>query len=148
MDSYWLMVGYFDAYLFALASIADMASKAVKARLDGVPVFRFFKALRNVSAHHSVLAATVVGNKFPRPFRRNVSVSVGSTPNDSARLIFRLDVLRQILDAVEQEYPREKKNLDAARNYITDLEARRPDVFLEDLMYDAVAAVKAVIEQA
>jgi hypothetical protein len=145
VDSYWLMVGYFDAFLFALASVHDMASQLIRDKLATISTFRFFKALRNVTAHHSVLAATVTGSKFQRPFLRHVSVSVGGPPNDSSRLVFRLDVLRQILDAVENERPHEKRNLDIARGYINELEARRTHVFLEDVMSEALAAAKAVV---
>ena len=145
MDSYWLMIGYFDAFLFAVASAYDMASQPVRDKLAAISAFRFFRALRNVTAHHSVLAANIAGSKFPRPFSRHVSVSVGGPPNDSSRLVFRLDVLRQILDAVEKERTKEKKNLDIARDYINELEARPSYVYLEDIMSEALTAAKSVV---
>lgn len=145
VDSYWLMVGYFDAFLFALASVHDMAPQLIRDKLATISVFRFFKALRNVTAHHSVLAATVAGSKFPRPFSRHASDSIGGQPNASSRLVLRLDVLRQILDAVEKERPNEKKNLDMARDFINALEARQSHVFLQDIMSEAVTAAKSVV---
>lgn len=147
MDSYWLMVGYFDAFLFSLAPVQNMASPTVRDKLDGIPAFRFFKALRNVTTHHSVLAASVSGNKFPRPFSRHVRVAMDGPPSDSSRLIFRLDVLRQILDAVAKERRSEKNNVEIAKSYINELEARQGDVFLEDIMSEALTAVKSVVSK-
>ena len=149
IDAYWLMVGYFDAFLFSLATVWDMSDSSVRAKLESISSFRFFKALRNVAAHHSILAADVTGSKFPRPFSREVNVfSVEGAPNDSSRLFFRLDVLRQILDAVELERPHEKKNIDIARDYISELETRGGRVYLEDIMAESIHAVDAVLPQA
>ncbi len=139
------MVGYFDAFLFALASVHDMAPQLVRNKLDDIGVFRFFKVLRNVTAHHSVLAATIAGNKFQRPFSRHMSISIGGSPNDSSRLVFRLDILHDILNAVEKEWPPEKKNLNVARDFINTLEARKSHVFLEEIMSEAVTAAKSVL---
>lgn len=148
VDAYWLMVGYFDAYLFALATVWDMSQVNVRSELEAIGGFRFFKALRNVAAHHSILAAAVSGNKFERPFSREINVSAGGPQNDSSRLFFRLDVLRQIFDAVEAERPHEKRNIDVARSYISELESRGVRVYLEDIMEDALQAVERVLPHA
>lgn len=145
IDSYWLMVGYFDAYLFALGSVWDMSPNDVQEELNKSRVFQFFKALRNITTHHSVLSVHVGGNKFPRPLSRIVNATLGGPQQDSSRLFFRLDVLRQILDAVEAEWKPAKKNIDAARVYIAELEARSGQIFLDDLMLEAIEAVRAVI---
>lgn len=145
VDAYWLMVGYFDAYLFSLATVWDMSHPEARKKLETIGVFRFFKALRNVAAHHSILAAGVSENKFPRPFSREVNVSAGGPQNDSSRLLFRLDILRQILYAVEAERPHEKKNIEVACSYISELEACGVKVYLEDIMEEAIHAVERAI---
>jgi hypothetical protein len=141
------MAGYFDAFLFSLASVWDMSKPPIRAKLKGISSFRFVKALRNIAAHHSILAVGALGNKFPRPFSREVNASVGGAPNDSSRLFFRLDALRQILDAVERERPREKKNIDTARAYITEIEGRGNRVYLEDIMAESIQAIDTVLPQ-
>lgn len=142
------MVGYFDAFLFALATVWDMSQTDVRTRLKAIGVFRFFKALRNVAAHHSILAAGVAGNKFERPFSRESNVSAGGPQNDSSRLFFRLDILRQIHDAVETERPHEMRNIDVARSYISELEERGARVYLEDIMEEAIQAVECTLPHA
>ncbi len=141
IDAYWLMAGYFDAFLFALATVWDMSEPAIRANLEKSSVFRFIKALRNIAAHHSILAVGVLNNKFPRPFSREATVSAGGPPNDSSRLFFRLDILRQILDAVERERPHERRNIGVARSYIAELESRGGRIYLEDIMAEAIDAV-------
>src|SRR5712692_11385221 len=74
LDSYFLMVNYFDAFLFALTSIEEMIDQHSKKALRANQTFRFLKALRNITTHHSVLAAAVGNAKFPRPFSRDLSV--------------------------------------------------------------------------
>jgi hypothetical protein len=54
-DTYFLMAVYFDSYLFSLISVEDILP-AGKDEVRNVPEFAFLKALRNISAHHSVLA--------------------------------------------------------------------------------------------
>jgi len=145
IDSYWLMIGYFDAFLFALASVYDMSPKTTRGKLNGVQVLKFFVALRNISAHHSVLSAGAKGSKFPRPFSRAVSMSAGGAPANSSRLFFRFDVLGQILDAVELEWPKAKKNIETARRHIGTLVKRGTPVYLEDQMRDAIAAIRCIV---
>ncbi|MES3010799.1 MAG: hypothetical protein V4738_08450 [Pseudomonadota bacterium] len=136
------MSAYFDAFLFAYAGIEEMSSDAEKAKLKAISVNRFFKALRNIAAHHSILAVSLPGSKFDRPFFREVRTSVGGPQNDSSRLFLRLDSFREILDAVEKERPRQKSNIAVARIYIEELELRAGRVCLEDIMDDALAAVE------
>jgi hypothetical protein len=146
VDSYFLMVCYFDAFLFSLISVEEMISSEAKEHLRRKDVFRFLKALRNISSHHSVLGASLKDSKFPRPFSRTINVSVGGPPDDSSRLRLRFDVLRNIFDSIEQERPQESKNLDIARKYLAKLEKdNNSDVFIEDIMKEGLNEVKLVI---
>ena len=147
IDSYFKMVCYFDAFLFSLVSVEEMIGEEGKRQLQTDVSFRFLKALRNISTHHSILAAPIQG-KFERPFSRRVTVSVGGSPNDSSRLSLRFDVLRQIFDVVEAERKQEAKTLGLAREFVNDLEASGKDVFLEEIMQHAFNSAKGVLANA
>jgi len=145
-DSYFKMVCYFDAFLFALVSVEEMIDDSAEKRLQHIDVFRFVKALRNITTHHSVLAALQPGAKFERPFSRHLSESIGAAPEASAKLAIRYDVFRGIFDAIEVERPAEKKyTLNAARDYLSKLESRAQPILLESVLLDALSAVKAFV---
>lgn len=149
-DAYWLMAAYFDAFLFALVTVWDMSDKGVQEELNRIMAFQFVRTLRNISTHHSILAVGVAGNKFQRPFAREMNASMGGPPDDSSRLFFRLDVLRQILEEVKAELEAKKRKFhtDDAYAYIAELEARGGYVYLEDIMAESIRAVDAVLPQA
>ena len=142
-DSYFLMVAYFDAFLFALVSVEDMVPISVKAQLKSNEVFRFVKALRNITMHHSVLAALQPGAKFVRPFSRHVTEVIGSDPWASAKLAIDYPNFRAIFDAIEAERPSEKPTLDIARAYLAKLEAGLQPVFIESVLTNGLNAVAA-----
>ncbi|MCB1569806.1 MAG: hypothetical protein KDI72_01790 [Xanthomonadales bacterium] len=142
IDSYWLMIGYFDAFLFALASVFDMSDRRLRGKFKGNQPLSFFVALRNITAHHSVLASSGLGSKFARPFSRAVGLSAGGPPNDSSRLFFRLDVLERILDAVLIEWPKAEKNVKAAKRHIEMLRRQPGRIYIEDQMQHALEAAR------
>lgn len=147
-DYYFLMVCYFDSFLFALISIEEMVSAAAKNQLRACSKVRFLKALRNISSHHSVLGAALADSKFPRPFSRVISISIGGAPNNSSRLRLRFDVLRSIFDAVEKERPREAKTLEFARTFLQELENQGvKEVFLEELMAQGLESVRDILSR-
>ena len=149
IDSYFGMVCCFDAFLFALVSVEEMVGKDIRERLNANSSFRFLKALRNITTHHSVLAASIQGNKFERPFSRIITTCVGSAPNDSSRLRLRFEVLRSIFDAVEAEREQEARTLAIARDFLLALEAGGGGVvFLEEIMEQALDAAKCVMGNA
>ncbi len=145
-DCYFLVVCYFDAFVFALVSIEEMVPDGAKEQIRACSEFRLFKALRNITTHHSVLCAAVADAKFPRPFSRKVSATVGGCPDGSSRLSMRFDILRGIFDAVEKEWPPERRTLEMARACLQDLENRNVDsVFLEDVMAQGLNVVRGVL---
>jgi len=144
-DSYFRMVCYFDAFLFALVSIEEMVDDTAKDHLRDVEVFRFVKALRNITMHHAVLGASLTGARFDRPFSRHISECVGGDPEISAKLAIRYDAFRSIFDAIEAERPGEKRTLNAARKYLSELEGRAQPVFLEPVLLDALRAVASIV---
>jgi hypothetical protein len=144
-DSYFKMVCYFDAFLFALVSIEEMIDDSVKERLRKIDVFLFVKALRNITMHHSVLAARQPGGKFERSFNRHISEILGGAPEASSKLAIRYDIFRGIFDAIEVERPAEKYTLNAARDYLSKIESQAQPIFLDSVLLDALSAVKAFI---
>ena len=142
-DDYFTMIAFFDAYLFSIVSIEDMVAKDERALLHNIDLFRFLKALRNVTSHHSVLAGPSIGWKFERPFSRHVSENFSKGVPIPAKLELRFDVLRRIFDAVQQERPRERKTLDRARAYMSRLEAEQAPVFIDTVMREGIVVVRA-----
>ena len=145
VDSYAKMVYYFDAFLGSLASIWDMSDATMRQRLEGIDSFRFFFALRNVSIHSSILAVDIPGNREPRPFAREITLSLGAKQEGSSRLRFRMDILTPMLDDAEKRRKTNKEILDTARRYITQLEATGKPSYLDEVMANAVREVQAVL---
>lgn len=142
-DSYFLMICYFDAFLFVFVSIEEMVSKDIKIKLQEQEVFRFLKALRNINSHHSILAAPLSDNKFPRPFSR---IIVDEPANSSAHLRLNYDMLRDVFDSVEQKRPKEKSTLDFARQYLVKLENMgKTNVYLDDVLKEGLEQVRALL---
>ena len=145
-DSYFLMVCYFDAFLFTLISVEEMVSACAKKQLLACNEFRFLKALRNISSHHSVLGAALTDSKFHRPFSRVISENIGGLQIASSRLKLRFDVLHTIFDAVQKERPSEANTLNIARTFLQELEKQKiQEVFLEELMKRGLEAVSAIL---
>jgi len=142
-DSYFDMICHSDAFLFTLISVEEMVDSQCHGRIGGIPVFRFLKALRNITTHHSVLASAAPDSKYPRPFSR--LITDGDRGIASARLFFNFPVLREVLDALELERPWEKKYFDCAREYISGLEASNSRVFLESPFAEGLSAVRGVL---
>lgn len=62
-ETRFLLTTYFDAFLFCYVSIEEMVEEAsLKSKIQAIPIFSFFKALRNIATHHCVLSG--VKGKF------------------------------------------------------------------------------------
>ena len=136
----FLLTVYFDSLLFCLISIEEMVDTATKSTLRQIDSFRFFKALRNITSHHSVLSG--IHGKFDRPISRNISVHMGGQAEFSEQFFLLPDKLRTIFDSVEKERQREKPNLDAARVYLSTLETSGKQIMLVDLVENAIADIE------
>jgi len=144
VDSYFGMVCCFDAFLFAFVSVEEMVNEEMKKKLNEDSKFRFFKALRNITTHHSILSAPIDG-KFLRPFSRSIEMSVGNTQNESSRLSLNFNVLREILDAVELERKQERYTIAYAREFLKEMEDTGNKVFIEDLMRNTLDSIKQML---
>lgn len=143
-DSYFLMVSYFDAFLFALTSVEEMLDVSNKKALHNIDAFAFIKTLRDVTVHHSVLAAPQPGAKFIRPFNRHVKDLVGGQ-SSSSRLAISYDQFRNIFNMLELERPFEKVKYERARKYLAQLEAYPQPVFLSQVLDAALEGVRSFI---
>src|SRR6056297_1906356 len=129
----FLMTMFFDSFLFCLISIEEMTSVAKKDLLRETQIFRFFKALRNISTHHSILTG-LKDNKFPRPIARVVSLGVRTGVEDAAKFYIIPEKLSHIFDEVVKERPRERKTIDSARAFLNTLDASEDLIYVADLM--------------
>lgn len=141
VDSYFQMVVHFDAFLFALVAVEEMLSAEQRKVLRASKPFAFVKALRNVTAHHSVLGVVLPGAKFGRPFYRRISTSLGGTPNDASRLILKPALLHEIFAAMEREPQSNRKLIALARTALAELERAAGEHDLEGILDDALAFV-------
>jgi hypothetical protein len=145
-DSYFLMVTYFDAFIFTFGTLRDVVTTPEeKAKIKHSPILAFFQALRNINTHHSIVAAPLATSKFTRPFSRHLPLSNTGQTTSAVRLAFRFDVLRKILADVEIENEKSKPLHDRARPFIDVLEARAQPVFLDDVVREALAEARSII---
>lgn len=110
----FLLTTYFDALLFCLVSIEEMVSVRTQRILRSLDSFLFFKALRNITAHHIVLSG--IKGKFERPIARVVYVGIGCAPEFSEQFYVISERLEAILDAVLAERPGERGTIEGARS--------------------------------
>jgi hypothetical protein len=136
----FLLTVYFDSFLLCFASIEDMVDQPTRRKLRSVPSFVFFKALRNIATHHSVLSG--LKGKFPRPISRLVSVGIGAPVEFSEQFFLLPDKLRNIFDAILMERPNQKRTIEAAQAYLAGLEAPGTKIMIVDLIQTAITEVE------
>ena len=134
----FLMTAYFDAFVFAYVSIEEMLPSDKKESLRSAKIFRFFKALRNISTHHSVLTG-IKGTKFQRPIARHVTVGVGCQVHDAVKFFVVPEKLHAIFDAVLEERPKEKHTIEPARQFLNEISMSDDTIYVVDLMQRAVS---------
>jgi hypothetical protein len=133
----FLLTTYFDALLFCFVSIEEMVDTTRKEQLRSLDSFMFFKALRNIATHHSVLSG--IKGKFERPISRIVSVSVGGTVPFSEQLFLVPEKLEAIFSSILLERPSERRTIDVARRHLAALKEAGGDIMLVDVIEAAVA---------
>jgi hypothetical protein len=139
--SYFHLIVYFDAFLFCIVSIEEMLSRSQKDALHQLEIFTFLKAARNITTHHSILAAPPDAQKvgFQRPFGRLLALG---GPQESGRLQVNITVFRRVFDNAAAKYPRHKRGFDAGKDYLTAKETQgHTELFIEDIMHEALQAV-------
>jgi hypothetical protein len=134
----FLMTAYFDAFVFAYISIEEMLPLEKKELLRATKIFRFFKALRNISTHHSVLTG-IKGTKFERPIERHVTVGVGCQVHDAVKFFLVPEKLNAIFDAVLAERPKEVHTIEPARQFLEEISHSDDTIYVVDLMQSAIS---------
>lgn len=113
-----------------------------KKKLKAKDVFKFFKAARNVTTHHSVLAAPKQKGQYVRPFSRLVSEGVQS----SARLRITTQEFLSVFSVAAKNWPSSKKGFQDAKPYLKILERRgSEEIFLEDVMEEGIRIVEEIL---
>lgn len=143
LDSYFQMILYFDAFLFCFVSIEEMVSPEKKKGLNQLDIFKFFKAARNVTTHHSILAAPVQKGEFVRGVLRDINESTGgSLPIASARFKVNTENFRKIFSLAAKKWPH-GKGFQAGEEYLNRIEANGSSkVYIEDIMAEGLRAVR------
>ena len=136
----FLLTVYFDSLLFCFVSIEEMVDTSTRDKIRAIQSFAFFKALRNISTHHSVLSG--LKGKFSRPISRIVSIGMGCNVEFSEQFFLVPDKIRVIFDAVLIERPGEKRTIESARNYLASLEATNTQIMLVDLIQAAITDIE------
>jgi hypothetical protein len=132
----FLLTTYFDSLLFCLISIEEMTDAETRSKLRSLESFLFFKALRNIATHHSVLSA--IRGKFERPIARIVSVGIGAPVEFSEQFFLVPDRLERIFDSILLERPGEGRTIESARRYLSTLKARGGQIMVVDLVQGVI----------
>lgn len=143
-DSYFHMITYFDAFLFSYVSIEEMTDMETKKKLNTLDVFKFLKASRNITTHHSILAAPNQRNDFERPFSR--IIHDGNTGITSANLQVKIEKFREIFNLASEKYSRGKKGFQESEEYLQIIEASGKDsIFIEEVMLEGLKSASSIL---
>ncbi len=147
LDSHFEMIVYFDAFLFTIVSIEEMVSTCERQELQVSNVFLFLKAARNVTTHHSVLAAPKQPNGFAYPLPRRITEAVGSAePCAYARCAVSTDKFRAVFRQAAVSYPKGRPNFELGERYLDLIDRRgKQEVYLEDIMQEGIDAVAHIL---
>jgi hypothetical protein len=146
-DSYFQMILYFDAFLFCFVSIEEMVSPEEKKGLNQLDIFKFLKAARNVTTHHSILAAPIQKGEFVRGVSRDINENTGgSQPIASARFRVNTENFRKTFSLAAKKWPRNKSGFQAGEKYLNRIEANGGSrVYFEDIMAEGLRAVRKTL---
>ena len=146
-DDLFLMIAYLDAFLAAIVSVEELVPKTVKKQLREIPEFMFMVALRNLATHHTVIATrTEPMAKFPRLFKRRLSVQVGGREEiNEARLLFDSDSFRETLATLQAD-DHAKRWVSGALSVLDTLE-RQGAISFDAILTKGIDRVSALIEQ-
>lgn len=143
-DSYFHMITYFDAFLFSYVSIEEMLNEHTKKKLNELDVFKFLKAARNFTVHHSILAAPNQRGEFERPFSR--IINDGNTGVTSAKLQVRIEKFRQIFTLAAEKFPRGKIVFQRSEDYLQRIETAGDDkIYIDSVMLEGLEKGVALI---
>jgi hypothetical protein len=100
----------------------------------------FLKAARNVTTHHSVLAAPNQPGGFARPFSRSIHEVAGL---GSAKLRINLAELKAVFNTAATNFPKAARGFQAGITYLS--QKRTAQIDLVDEMANGISAVKKIV---
>lgn len=143
-DSYFEMIAYIDAFLFCLISVEDMLSEERKKLLRKKAVFKFLKAARNITGHHTILASPNQHGEYVRPFSRAI---IELPQSASARLRIKIKEFRDLFETAAKIYPSGRSGFKHAKHYLESFEAKGLQViYIEDVLMEGLNAVRDVLD--
>ena len=147
LDSNFEMIVYFDAFLFTIVSIEEMVERRERQKLQASDVFLFLKAARNVTTHHSVLAAPNQPKGFAHPLPRQITEHVGGAePFAYARFVVSTDNFRAVFRHAAASYPQGRRNFELGECYLDLVDQRgKKEFYLEDVMQEGIDAVADIL---
>jgi hypothetical protein len=104
-------------------------------------IFTFFKALRNLTIHHSVLLAPTQTDSFERPLSRHIHE--GSFSSERSQL--RISELRNNFEIAIQRYPRGRRVFTCGKAYLDKLQSHGGRIYWDDLMTEVLRVVSLVL---
>jgi hypothetical protein len=139
-ETLFLLTAYFDAFLFCYISIEEMVGDPqLKSRIQSIPIFSFFKALRNIATHHCVLAG--VQGKFPSPITRIVKIG----GRENAVFCVVPDKVEYIFSEIIKIFPPEGRTIKSAREFLASRVAQGGDILVHELMRCAIESVENLL---
>lgn len=144
-DDLFLMITYLDAFLATIVSVEELVPEPTKLQLRRIPEFMFMAALRNLATHHSIIATrTEPVAKFPRLFKRRVSVKVGGREEiGEAQFLFDGESFRETLTTLRED-KKAKGWVPSALDALEKLELPGPVEF-DAVLAEGICQVKALI---
>lgn len=136
----FLLTVFFDSFLFCLVSIEEMVEDETRNRLRALDSFMFFKALRNITTHHSVLSG--VKGKFERPISRVVSIGYGCEGQFGAQFFLIPEKLEKIFGHILIERKGQKKTIEMARGHLSTLTAIGGTIMLVDVIEGVISDIE------
>ena len=136
-DTLFLMTSYLDAFLFTFVSIEEMVPDDIKAELRNLEIFKFFKALRNISTHHVILSASSE-SKFKPAVSRQVHIGVNCKVPQNAKFFIHAERLQEIFDTILIGNKNERHTIPNAKAFLAKEQVKNQRVILLDLMKKAV----------
>lgn len=139
-DSLFEMVAYFDAFLFTLVSIEEMVSGSQKNALNSIDVFKFAKAARNVTTHHSVLAAPNQPIGFDRSLYREIFEEQDMA---FAKLYVSVGYMTNVFNQAATKFPKASAGFQGGSAYLSQIQMGRFEI--SSFMKDVLNEVKNLI---
>jgi hypothetical protein len=150
-DSYFLWIAYSDAFLMSIVSLEELIGPRKQGRLRASDLFRFLKAIRNITVHHTVISAPKHKHGGRATHVQDLGININEGISASTSVLPRIHIadLRRLLSRrlKQKNFPsREKGNIVAARRYLSQRTRTGPEIYLKELFEEAIRLVSEICE--